>query len=129
MRTPPGFLTGRERAGLAYDPANGGLLLFGGLGLRSFHNDLWAPAWPPILPMAASCGGEGFNQRNELVLLDDTWIWQSTDQAPMAQPPSDSAAAPQRTPDSRAGPLVVAALGVILLAAGLIMRRSRHLRE
>jgi hypothetical protein len=94
------FLTGRERAGLAYDPANESLLLFGGLGLRTLHNDLWTwtgNTWtslvqagrPPGRQAAGMAtdmarrrivlfGGEGFNERSELVLFDDTWIWASS---------------------------------------------------
>ena len=70
--TPANSPPVRVTAGLAYDPANAGLVLFGGLGPAPFGQQA-----PPS------------------AFLNDTWIWNGsnwTQQRPAASPPARSAA-------------------------------------
>jgi hypothetical protein len=77
-------------------------------------------------------GGEGFNERNELVLLDDTWTWQSAGGPALAQPPPVSGSDQTRSLSTSyawsGSALLVGALGVALMGAGFALRRSRRAR-
>jgi sulfur carrier protein ThiS len=105
----------RKGAAIAYDPANGQVLLFGGQGSNSLLNDTWLwdgteQKWEQVSP-ATSPSARGYSQmayyydeegKGRIVLfggiagstrLADTWVWDGetktwTQQSPAASPPS-----------------------------------------
>ena len=138
------------------------MLLFGGLGLRTLHNDLWTwtgETWtalkqagrPPGRQAAGMAtdmarnrivlfGGEGFNERSELVLLDDTWTWAGSAAQPVSaagggssvtspSQTTDATQVPTRNGDTRApltSVVLLLVLGLMLIGAGYALRRHRY---
>lgn len=112
----------RHSAAVAFDPTNGGALLFGGAKpgvVLSYHGDTWrwtAAGWTPATPTTApsprsnaAIAGDPVRQRVVLWgghgnngALTDTWEWDGTDwllQSPVHNPPSGPQRAMVYEPD------------------------------
>ncbi len=102
----------RGGASMAYDPATGATVLFGGSSTNdtwTWNGSTWTRQFPATSPEARTdasmaydasigkivlFGGEGFSASGP-PLLDDTWIWSGTDwiqQSPTISPPARSGA-------------------------------------